>query len=360
MQSEQERFVRTLMTHSFGAPFLFEPDEYDKSKGSGRRQPREPADLAWWCRDSMFLISMTESKCSADEAADHNFRQLRGWMRAWSAGRNLTGTNEFGSFEVALDQVDQLVLMSVNNDPAGTAWVELEPSRESNCSLIRASLPQVVLERLAEMAGGALDLADLLLQLSIGSERFSAPEAIALLEEQRENGVRAAVAHPHISGEREYFLDKMLEVNTFNAIRACAAETLDGRGDNPEEIGMLSAIFNDFDWESSCRFTFRLADLVREVRDFPTDKRSMFISQRLDLGPYLFLLTVSRIDTWREALDRTMNLREKIIADQPSRPLIQVTGLLANDEVTPIFAIEPHSVSTLTREALAAIAQGGT
>lgn len=116
MNSNQEKLVSLFSEHSFGAPFIFAPDEYKKGNAT-----REPADLICACNNTIFLIyakrkNNIKNKLTGEiilkrrkTLIKKNIGQLEGWLREWKNGRNITGKNDFRSFNISFGEYHNII-----------------------------------------------------------------------------------------------------------------------------------------------------------------------------------------------------------------------------------------------------------
>ncbi|GAA4106668.1 hypothetical protein GCM10022393_01190 [Aquimarina addita] len=122
MNSNQEKVLNIISQFSFGAPFIFAPDEYKKGNAT-----REPADLVYACNNTIFLIYAKQKnkpkKGLASEIIfnrrktliEDNIGQLEGWLREWKNGRNIIGKNEFGSFDISFGEYENVIGLGIIN-----------------------------------------------------------------------------------------------------------------------------------------------------------------------------------------------------------------------------------------------------
>jgi len=360
VQSPQEIFVKTVLEFGLGAAFLFEPAEFTKG-GPGSKQGRgEPADLVWWCRDTAFLFCMQETSRAAERADTHNLKQLRGVARVWEKGRPIVGKNAFRSFHLQATDVDQLALVSVVKAPGATAWVRSEPRTSHNATAPRvlASIPQSVLQRLAEHGGSALDLADFMLRLSSLPGPVSEIDALSFLDEQFLADLARCAEDQTIREDRDENLDREVALAIIEGMRHGPAEVFTHSGSLADR-GAL-ATFNDLDWESTRRLVLQTADVIRLVRDVPVGSfgpRAAAIE--IDIEPYLFIVGASDARQMTEASDALMPVFERRSAERPDNPPLvmsyQLVGRPQVEFMSALLALPRQNGATMTARALRAI-----
>jgi hypothetical protein len=131
---------------------VFQPDLYRKGNGN-----REPADLAWFCRDTIVLIYMKRTCRDAARDAEGNFRQARGFMRAWRRGQVLTGQRDGLAFRVPHDRDLAIVILSISGDPELDGILP-EPVESVPGADVCATVSERFMGKLAELHGGITDL----------------------------------------------------------------------------------------------------------------------------------------------------------------------------------------------------------
>ncbi len=117
--SLQEDLIHDLTGFTLGRKYLFRPDNYKKGPGT-----REPADLAWYCRDTLVLMYMTETGKGWKQDEIHNIRQAKGWLRAWRVGVILAGKNDVQTFRVLYNPEVATIVLSITTDPFLDQMVE--------------------------------------------------------------------------------------------------------------------------------------------------------------------------------------------------------------------------------------------
>jgi len=348
--SQQEAFVATIAEASLGAPFLFEPDQY--RTGSGLR---EPADLAWVCRRTVFLFNMTAGKKSPDHQIEHNMKQLLGWLRIWSSGRSLTGTNQWQSFSINVDDVDQIVLLAIvssSREPAFAKflWDKVRSKRNTaEKKLVAAvALPEAVLMDLAQRGGSALDLADYLAQLST-LPGVRAEGALQLLEEQNRSAVSRAraVAGSHTRPEEA----TNLAWRVIMAVRQMPAAAVHRRKVLP---GLT--VFNDLDWEDTTRLIVALADCTELVRNVPVGEIGPISSTlTVDAGNYFFIVEAADLAKVQESSQNGIRIFGKHQSREPILIMNLLTGRPVVQAYSPMIAATPPTNKSATSVVLESI-----
>jgi hypothetical protein len=189
-KSVQEREIRKAIEHSMAAPFVFLADEWKKKSGNNR----EPADLVWFCNGVAILMYMCTRKDyghpvkdarKCQETIDHNLRQSEGWMKEWSAGRPLIGSNEFRRFEVRRQDARHVIVLSIVESAADIAEFYDERAKDLGVTAC-VTLPHKFITTLIEFGGSTLDLVHLIRSLK-NRGRLSQQEGVALLHRFRKN-----------------------------------------------------------------------------------------------------------------------------------------------------------------------------
>ncbi len=156
--SFQEDVISDLTGFTLGRRFLFRPDDYRKGRGT-----REPADLAWHCRDTIVLMYMTQTLRGWKEDTKHNLRQANGWMRVWrDGGRFLTGSNEAEAFSVRHNGGLATVVLSITADASLDSIVDDPTAAKTMGVDLCATVSESFIRRFAERGGGISDLVALL------------------------------------------------------------------------------------------------------------------------------------------------------------------------------------------------------
>ena len=218
----------------------------------------------------MFLINMKAGQKPYESQISGNLKQLAGWMRAWAAGRNLGGSNDWGPFDVALTDVDWVVLISVvkGADAHAEFHHDKTDALAARYPKIAAvvSIPEGVLLNLIQRGGTALDLADLLLALAV-CDRLSEDAAMGLLSDlhlQAITSVRFAAGQVE---DRDDAFDTEFSQRLMQGLRATPRESLTTPGD--AEISDRTAVFNDLDWSENAQVIFAITDITAHVREVP-------------------------------------------------------------------------------------------
>jgi hypothetical protein len=342
-----------MLEHGMGAPFLFAPDEYLKGSG-GRRQPQQPCDLVWWCRDTAFLINITSISRSFEKATAHNLDALRGLLRVWREGRAMTGRNDFRSIRLEASEVDHVVLLSVVDVPSAVAHARAEATTGGTLTI--ASLPQEVLQTLVSTAGSALDLADFLLALSRLDRPASVSDAAELLMELRRAALDRAKTNPQLRRDRDNALDLSVGATLMDGARRSAHEHIHNANERPDSF----AVFNDLDWERSVYLVAFTADTIRIVRDAPVGAVGLQAARtELPLDPYLFVVGVADAHQMVEAGKAISDFAAERRKERPQYPpFLLYYPLLGrpNVQLMPtLLAGHPQLGPTLTGQRLEAI-----
>lgn len=190
MNSDQERLVHRFCQSSWGAPYLFAPDEY--TKGNARR---EPADLVWLANGVSILMYM-EGGSSLEKADAHNLKQASGWLRAWRAGRPLVGGNSFARFSIPFNPATKLVIISVVRDPLDQVRFHDEVARQFGEPVgLVVSISESLLEEAAIWGAGPVDILDILFI----SRQSNVPEASGQEYMHAQYAAAARLADPQFS-----------------------------------------------------------------------------------------------------------------------------------------------------------------
>ncbi|MCW2983686.1 MAG: hypothetical protein JWR63_1256 [Conexibacter sp.] len=361
MQSAQEIFVKTMLEFGLGAGFLFEPAEFTKG-GPGSKQGRgEPADLVWWCRDTAFVFCMQETSRPFERAEAHNLKQLRGVTRVWEKGRPIVGENTFRSFHLTAAEVKHLVRVSVVKAPGAMAWVTPEPvdSRHTTETRVLASLPQGVLQRLAELGGSALDLADLMLHLSSLPGPISEAYAVALVEQHRLADIGRAAEDPTIREDRDDVLDREIALSIVDGMRHGPADVLHSPTGSFEDAEPLAAL-NDLDWESTRVLIRKTADVIRCVRDVPRGAYGPTVAMsEIGLDRYLFIVAAGESAQMAAASEKILAHAQQRTQERPDNPPFTFSYLLVGrpevEYMSSVMSVPSQLGPTMTSLALRAM-----
>lgn len=107
--SMQEEILGAFARSSFSAAGVFHPKQW----GNGK----EPADLLLCIGRSLFMFNMYEGKSWLEQACFHNLNQLRDRIADWKNGPSIKGANEFATFDIGWDDIDQIAVVSVIDGP---------------------------------------------------------------------------------------------------------------------------------------------------------------------------------------------------------------------------------------------------
>ncbi len=322
--SFQEEMIRAATTYSLGAPFLFHPDEYARGKGG----KREPADLAWLCRDVLFLFNMTGGRKSAETQVQHNIKQLFGWLRAWEGGERLQGRNDYKTFDIDMHAVDTAVLVSVTQAADDVACFLSEDTARMNSTygerlcVCCVSLPEAVVLRLVEAGASAADMADFIRYLAKYQRAISAEKALAWVSENHERAIELASRHEGLFLQRERKLDLEIFAMIARGLRSQGwpddermEEWRPLLESHPLEAG---AVFNDMDWQRTWHLTFRLADAVQGMRTVPPELASVFVP--IAIPPYRFLIWVAEGEVALRRKAPVVEMIHQYTLQDPRRP----------------------------------------
>lgn len=189
-KSQQEELAARMCRFSFGASFVFTPDDWHQGKSTG-----EPADVVWAANECVILMYMKAAKVShaperarrkREEAIKGNLAQAKGWLREWRQRRPLTGHNERHTFQIAFPNANQayrhVVVLSLAEYGSPVARYHHLEARDMAISLC-ATIPISVIDALARRHASMLDLlAYLVLLRSSNRDEFSEDEALRLVD----------------------------------------------------------------------------------------------------------------------------------------------------------------------------------
>jgi hypothetical protein len=168
MKSDQERLIKALAENSFGAPFIFAPQEYYKGKAR-----REPCDIVWVANDCIVLMFLCRKQFSTDlrkneqnrkKAITHNINQAKGFLNSWRRDRfSIQGRNRYQTFDISYGQYTHIVILSVIGcgDGKGYCYFESEYHHIEAANLdVTAciSIPQEALQFFSQFDGTMFDL----------------------------------------------------------------------------------------------------------------------------------------------------------------------------------------------------------
>lgn len=151
----QEKLVGELSQSTLGRRYVFEPDEYRKGKGARR----EPADVAWSCRDVVTLMYLKSGQKGWKRDTEGNLRQAAGWLAEWRRGRPLDGRVEEGHLSVSYRPSLAILILSVSADPALTEIVRHDDVARSLGVDACATVSETFLQCMASNCLGVADLA---------------------------------------------------------------------------------------------------------------------------------------------------------------------------------------------------------
>jgi hypothetical protein len=359
--SVQEQLVSELTRHSLGAPFLFEPDSYRKGSAI-----REPADLAWLCRDTLFLFNMQAGRATCAQQTEHNMSQLHGWLRMWSLGSRLQGANEWQTFDLAIDEVGAIVLLSVVH--SADARLEVHPppfavprNKAEARVLARTTVPTSVLLELAHRGGSALDLADLILRVHGLEAPVTEEEALRFVVEHHEAAFARAEAAPEVRRDRDEELYRSVLTMIARGLRTMLKQGVTN-GDAMDLDGV--ATFNDLDWEMTATLALRAADAIRAVRDVPVGEYGPNqLAVTVHLPPYKFVVGAMDIRCGGEFGASLGEALKRMTEESPETPPVSITFQLVGrpsvEFMSSMLTCPAQAVPSLTRQTLEALSGSG-
>lgn len=366
-ESKQEAMVAAFGAASLGAPFLWEPALFRKGKAV-----REPADLAWLCRGTLFLMNMKAGSGPADRLHNGNMKQLRGWLRMWANGVRLRGSNAWRSFDLGPGDVDQIVLVSIaETDDARCAVSLAQPASgfDERSLLLEAHLTPGVLIWLARRAGSACDLTDLLLYLASSPDPLDEAHLLTHLDDMWLAGRERALQR--CDRERDQELDDV----TMRTIQGTArlarfaeapseaiAEALAGIN-GPGRDG--TAIFNDLDFESTYLLVYSAADVTNAVR-YPKENAywTGFSARKYSVDSRHFVVAATsawaRPETVSFGTASTFEAVTRMGQENPGQPVIMMSSLVTGPsarEVSGFLSVFGPTSQRTTSETLRAAAE---
>ena len=251
----QEDVIADLTGFALGSRFLFFPDDYRKGRGS-----REPADLAWYCRDIVVLMYMTETARGWQCDAEHNMRQAQGWMRAWQDGRPLTGSNGAQQFAVTNEDALAKVILSISADAALEVIADHSTQAVDGNIDLCATVSERLVRLLAKRGGGVSDLVALLVGWPQVKEQVPSLTDIQWFESFRSLSVDKAAREVGWRAPDVFSSDLDLATRYVRGIRAVPAQG------KPDAASDVNALFADFSFAEQFQLLFtigRAAELVR-------------------------------------------------------------------------------------------------
>jgi hypothetical protein len=265
MDSEQEEIVRQITEHAMGAPFAFKPDTYIRGG-----KVKHPPDLVWACNDCLILICMYSGTDLRQNMQNHNFLQLKGFLRLWKDGvAKLSGKNHFQTFEIDWKDYRRFVLVSVVGGPESTA--EYHPDlfeqfqKAGHPVSLCATLPDVTLKHLAVRGGSAIDLILLIDEVRATKTILKVPESAAIVER--------IVFQPIAPLAKSLIGKGTLKERLFHDL----SEAVHGHRLPPgiqvnkggDFIFRVAAIFNDLSWKQSFSIISFIAISIEQLDKVP-------------------------------------------------------------------------------------------
>lgn len=365
-ESDQEAIVAAFTASSLGAPFIWEPAPYRKGSGT-----REPADLAWICRGTIFLINMKAGNAAAEKLHSGNLKQMRGWLRMWASGVPLRGSNDWQRFDESLQSVEQIVLLSVVQAKDATCSVARTPpiaGIPGSKLLFSAYLTPAILLFIAEHAGSACDLADFLLYLASHSEPMYESQALEHLSQVWQAGRDRALLD--CEKDRD---DEMDDVSFRTILRVGRLGQMDEVPDRSMKALITKitsenkenrAMFNDWDFETTYRLFYSASDVINRVRvPNETGLWESFAADVYFAEPYHFLLSatnsLARPQTWNQGFDKIDEVLERLMAAHPGQSIFVMNSLVKGPSAQDVtgfmcrFGGESPRITTYTLKAAA-------
>lgn len=317
--SEQEALLTAFAAYSLGAYAVFQPAPYRKGTGV-----REPADLAWVVRDTVILFNMQRAR-RLERQSGHNFGQLQGWLRAWSKGTPLQGANDYAQYNVELDQVAHVLLVSVVDGPGARSRMVKVPWSASTgpevAKRVRGTLeiPEKVLIEFARLRGTAIDLVDFALRLTQIPAGMSEDESIDDVHASHRLSVdRGLLNSDHIvetratSDYRRWALSAITE-------HLKSAATRDGSGGSRDHTTLDP--FTDLDWEMAATVAGVLAVAAETVQ---SRSDATATAAFVDVDPYTLSVGAQVLGSGPDLLEHVAQWNDRARAGE-GYPLSHVT-----------------------------------
>lgn len=307
MNSEQERIVKILSEHSFGAPFVFEPDEW-RNKGTRH----EPADLIWVCNNCIILIFMRSRKPHANEHInqqrrnsdiEHNLKQARGCLSKWKKGKLLSGSNHYSKFEIRFNDCKHIIVLSIIKCGDQVGEYHEQYASDLNVAMC-ATLPQEALEYFAHMGGNAVDLVNIIAGLKRESK----------LPDSKIDAVHFVMNYHKISIEQVDPARQLVKSNADLDQIFEFIQRLKYRKGEPERSPQsfdLAKVFNDIPLVDCFRFAIRLKLLFNQT----DENRNLEIIDKLSLTHYVILIGIASMANLVKRFQLILNEAEKIIVN---------------------------------------------
>jgi hypothetical protein len=267
--SFQEDVIHDLTGSALGRRFVFFPDEYRKGRGV-----REPADLAWYCRDTLVLMYMTQTVRGWQQDAEHNVTQARGWLRAWRDGRSLTGENETGAFAVPYDAKLATVVLSITAD-ASLDQVAADPATARAAGVdLCATVSERFVRLFAQRGAGVSDLVALLLAWPKVKSQVPSLTDVEWFEMFRSLSMDKAADRAGWRLQGTVSRDVELATQYVRGFRAVMSS---GSTDAAHDA---SALFADFAFSEQFQLLFTLGHAAEQVRGWIPHVRLPFVVDR--------------------------------------------------------------------------------
>ena len=326
------------------AELLFTPDEYRKGNAT-----REPCDLAWASRDMLVLMCMQKSKRPQSKQDEHNFEQLRGWLRTWQTTEHrLTGRTELKEFNYDWHELPLVVLSVTDASDSSARIISLPgfPKNEAESKVLLAcSLPSSSLILLGEYGGSALDLATLIRRLSHQGGYASEATFNSWITGTRDEALRRLFMVRPV--EHESFND-LLDTYGHQTLLQLRQGDYDHNAETlPADSDATSSIFNDVDWFHLFDTVWLIEHTSRTVASVPWGALGpAAIGTVKKIGPYTIFISAFE--------GASSSSRDKVMtgyASTPSRtgyPTIGLFTLLFNrsreDEVRFMMVVGPSPI----------------
>jgi hypothetical protein len=324
MESYQEQLMLQISEASFGAPFVFKPDLY--SKGSGIRQP---ADLGWACNNCLVLMCMQHAVASRQKMYDHNFGQLRGFLRAWwHLGAPLRGRNCYQEFDIKPNEFSHIVLLSVVGGPHATAEYHAEfvhTLRQKGYPVTAcATIPQGAMAMFAARGGSTLDLIQFINRLRISNETLGEAQSLCVVEEIFAPSKRHVVLlnGKHIDTD-EVLRETRRYLGKLRIQHGEAGKNLDEVG-RTMILGYVATVFNDLDWSQ----IYRLVSCVKEAVIALENGKIAILTAQFLFGNYNLIVDVQSLHRTPD-MKQAFGLMDEAPSEGPNSPPILVGFLHA-------------------------------
>ena len=310
---------------------------------------------------------MHKGSAAHDRQVEHNLRQLRGWLRMWSQGARLRGRNDWQTFDLAVEDVASIVLISVVEGSDSRAQIHRSPfdsirnEAERRVAAV-ATLPAAVILELARRGGSALDLVDLILRISALGEPVDTAEALQFLAEHHQGAFTRAESDQDVRGDRDDSLYREVLSTIARGLRSLLVGKGGHRGSLQSFRGV--SVFNDLDWEMTALLALRTADAIRAVRDVPLGEYGPTqVVSVVELPPYRFV--VGALDS-RQGASFGAALGEvltRLGTEDPARPPISLIYLLVGRPavyfMSALLTCPDQPGASLTRTTLAELRTSG-